>query len=117
MPSELSTSADCDVCSYAKKHACWPPGHKGTHCNHCHRSWTGLLEQHCVGCHEHFANITLADLHRGPQGTCLAPTKIKRQNGRRALSGKAGPFGITWVEAPWSGARVISERAQDEEVA
>jgi len=53
----------CAVCSYADEHGWWGPGHKGTHCRDCHRSWTGTAKAHCTLCHETFSTNGVADLH------------------------------------------------------
>lgn len=45
----------CELCTYAAARGSWPPGHRGTHCRRCHRSWTGRRQAHCATCCEHFS--------------------------------------------------------------
>lgn len=54
----------CGVCAYADEHGWWGPGHRGTHCRVCHRSWTSLTSSHCTVCHRHFGSDVAADAHR-----------------------------------------------------
>jgi hypothetical protein len=54
---------DCEICAFAKIHACWPHDHKGTHCRECHASWTGTRPGHCVVCHQTFAGDTASEAH------------------------------------------------------
>ena len=57
------SDGSCAICAYAEDYGSWPPEHKGTHCSHCHASWTGLVMAHCVVCHQTFASNGTADLH------------------------------------------------------
>lgn len=61
----------CGICTYAEDYGSWPLSHRGTHCDGCHRSWTGARESHCMGttstgdsCHAHFSADSVADKHR-----------------------------------------------------
>ena len=53
----------CQTCAYADAHGWWGPGHQGTHCRGCHRSWTSRTQAHCVACHCHFSSANAAELH------------------------------------------------------
>ena len=53
----------CSICAYADRHGWWGPGHRGTHCRGCHRSWTSTREAHCVVCHAHFSADSAAERH------------------------------------------------------
>ena len=53
----------CETCAYADAHGWWGPGHQGTHCRGCHRSWTSRREAHCTVCHGHFIGDSAAELH------------------------------------------------------
>jgi hypothetical protein len=67
---------DCPICLYAKQHACWPPGHRGTHCKDCHVSWTGLARAHCVLCHQTFASNGVA-AHHWKRGEHVHPAAVE----------------------------------------
>lgn len=54
----------CAVCEYARVHGEWPPDHKGTHCEGCHRSWASTAQSHCSECHRHFGSDKAGDAHR-----------------------------------------------------
>ncbi len=56
-------TATCKTCTYADEHGWWGPGHRGTHCRGCHRSWTSTRETHCAVCHAHFTGDGPAELH------------------------------------------------------
>ena len=65
--------SDCSICAYAREHGSWPTDHRGTHCEFCHRSWTGERQGHCVNldsegrsCCLHFAGDRPGDLHLVP---------------------------------------------------
>ena len=58
----------CPVCAYADAHGSWPPGHIGTHCRGCHRSWASTAQAHCSKCHEQFASVGVADTHWTKRG-------------------------------------------------
>ena len=70
-PTVIDADATCPTCEYAREHACWPPGFRGTHCadsrragvTGCHRSWTSTREAHCTVCHGQFASNGVADRH------------------------------------------------------
>ncbi len=53
----------CAPCAYADEHGWWGPGHPGTHCRSCHRSWAGLARAHCMVCHETFSTTGVANRH------------------------------------------------------
>jgi hypothetical protein len=81
-------TADCDICTYARLHAGWPPQHRGTHCRDCHRSWTGLARAHCVVCHATFSTNGTADLHWSSSGydaNHLDPASVTNRHGEPLL--------------------------------
>ena len=59
----VDSSVVCDICLYADRVGCWPPGHEGTHCRGCHKSWRSLAWAHCTVCHETFRSNGISDLH------------------------------------------------------
>lgn len=95
----------CVVCAYAAEYGSWPLSHRGTHCDHCHRSWAGFKEAHCVAvndgrvCCLHFSTDVLAEKHR-VGGRCLTETELlvfAAKNGRRVFRKCPGPDGtVTW---------------------
>ncbi len=58
-----TTESTCPTCTHADKHGWWGPGHAGTHCRGCHRSWTSKAQAHCTICHGHFVTDGVAELH------------------------------------------------------
>lgn len=92
----------CPVCAFADEHGWWGPGHRGTHCRDCHRSWTALKEAHCTACHEHFSTDAHAQSHRGPNGSCRHPSAVLRttaQGNRPRLRLVDRGTGPVWVGA------------------
>lgn len=61
--AEMTGAHDCPVCAYAVEHGWWGPGHQGTHCRSCHRSWTSTAQAHCVVCCAHFVTDGVAGMH------------------------------------------------------
>ena len=92
--------SDCPICEHAAEFGSWPTDHKGTHCDHCHRSWASKAQSHCVAlqpdgshCCRHFGSDSAGDAHRkgGYQGggtpECVDPVQFARWR---------TPQGIIW---------------------
>lgn len=95
--ASVTASLACAVCRHAVGGNGW--GQSGTHCQRCHRSWTGLREIHCVGCCAHFSTVANLDLHKTRAGACIPPGEVVGKDGEAKLRTKAGPNGLTWVSA------------------
>lgn len=102
---------ECETCAYAEDHGWWGPDHRGTHCQDCHRSWTGMRESHCVECHLHFSTDSIGDKHRD-RGQCLpisAMTSMRRRTGEPIfdLQSRASGLVVVWWRSPetrqWDG--------------
>lgn len=82
--------ADCRICEHAQEHGWWGPECRGTHCESCHRSWTGFAECHCRRCCRHFSTVRGFDAHFTASG-CADP---KAKSGYRLVERASGP---TWA--------------------
>lgn len=87
---------ECSTCDYADRHGWFGPGHRGTHCRGCHRSWTGLKEAHCRRCHRHFSTPNNFDLHLTPKG-CAEPGDLRSKAGVPLLRPVERASGAVWV--------------------
>lgn len=90
----------CEPCEHADREGWWGPGHRGTHCRNCHRSWTGYAEAHCVECCLHFSTDRVADAHR-VGGRCMTLSDlmaVHRPTGARVfdVSTRASGLVVTW---------------------
>lgn len=91
----------CSICTYATQHGSWPPSHRGTHCDGCHRSWAGLREAHCVECHAHFSADSIADKHRKGY-VCLTADEMRQtvsKAGNPVFREVMTPNGVLWRSA------------------
>lgn len=68
---------NCPTCSYAEGNGWWGPGHAGTHCQGCHRSWTSKAQSHCSECCRHFGSDSAGDAHRRGD-RCVDPAGVER---------------------------------------
>lgn len=109
------TTGECRICAHAEKHGSWPPDHRGTHCEGCHRSWTGFREAHCTVCHLHFSSDGVAERHReGYRCLSLSDlTAMRRETGPPVfdLRRRASGLVVVWWRSPQEGLRRFEQLA------
>jgi len=91
----------CAICAYSKANGWWGPDCPGAHCRECHRSWTSLVEAHCVTCHAHFSTDSTAHRHRKPGGGCEGPASMRTKVDKpvyKQVERKSGPVWVTYDE-------------------
>lgn len=92
----------CPPCAHAAKSGWWGSDLAGTHCESCHRSWTGKTEAHCASCCEHFGSIEPFDIHLeqctgDPASTRERLADLARSNGNPVLALRQRASGPVWV--------------------
>lgn len=76
----------CPICTHNLEHGWYGPDFAGERCRDCHRSWTGLAECHCAGCHQHFGSDSAFDLHQvGDEVICRDPATLIDRHGAPRL--------------------------------
>jgi hypothetical protein len=74
MPVTLLDAA-CRVCAESPPGA-FPRWLRGTHCRHCHSSWSGRSAAHAHCCHRTFSSNSAADAHL-VRGHCTDPATLE----------------------------------------
>jgi hypothetical protein len=94
-----SSLEDCQPCDHAAREGWWGPGHRGTHCQDCHRSWTGYAEAHCAECHLHFSTDHVAAAHRvGDHCMTLSDLRaVRRESGSPVFDTRSRASGLVVV--------------------
>lgn len=88
----------CSICTHAEEHGWYGPGFTGEHCRDCHRSWTGLAECHCAGCHHHFGSDSAFDTHQvGDNSICHDPATMTDKHGVLRFKAVQRASGRVWV--------------------
>lgn len=104
----IGVDTSCETCRHAELHGWWGPKRRGTHCRHCHRSWTGKSESHCVGkledgsqCCLHFSRDSIGNRHR-VDGRCLTLPELmalRKSTGEPLFdleTRRSGPVVVYW---------------------
>ena len=96
--------AKCDICEIAEEHGYYKGfGSRMSHCDKCHRSWTGRSENHCTGCCRHFGGEVAFNAHQthDKEGNtiCSDPTTAKRGDEKPRFRPIERVDGIVWVQA------------------
>lgn len=88
----------CPICAHVDEHGWYGPGFNGEHYRDCHRSWTGLAECHCAGCHRHFGSDSAFDIHQiGVDAVCRDPATLFDRHGTPRLKAVERKSGMVWV--------------------
>jgi hypothetical protein len=101
--------AACQVCAESPPGA-FPRWFRGTHCRHCHSSWSGRSAAHAHCCHRTFSSNSAADAHL-VRGHCTDPATLEdfahleRADGNRYGTPTTGveSQGLTAVNPPHDG--------------
>jgi hypothetical protein len=89
-----------------------------TVCNTCDRTWTGLDQCHCTGCHRHFVGLKAFDTHwrGGRDRRCVDPLSLRREDGNPLMVREERALGAIYTmwqasrHGPGAPSRVNAER-------